>query len=378
MQFSFLIPAAGCLAHLATAAFLFAVPRAPAYVRLLGMLSLLMAAVTAGLAGVSAAPDEESALFRFYLMRHALFFAMPVFVHFALRLSGRGDRALLILLYIFALLLAIAMNVTYWSGSRLLIEGARLYDWGYFPVAGPGARFVFVPFALLCGATGIYVLLRPRTPALGVSTLSVALLALLWWFGFVTNLLALLGLNALPLGSVSDTILTVVLAALLTQRFALRPAGRVFLFVTALLASLAVSLLVMWLLLLFVPKDSPNVSVWIAAGGILGGAAAVFAFEFWFRAAASVKTMRDDRPLFTLLQTRYGLSYQQARICELVDAGRSRPDIRASLGITDGKLRNHFSHIYELLLDETEPESRGAGDRLQRLTVFLRDLQRET
>ncbi len=377
MRFSFLIPAAGCLAHLAAAAFLFAVPRAPAYVRLLATLSLLMAGVAAGLAGIAVAPNEEAALFRFYLLRHALFFAMPVFVHFAMRLSGRADRRLPGVLYACAALLTIAVNLAYWGGSRVLIEGARLYDWGYFPIAGAGARYVFVPFALLCGGLGIYVLLRPRTPAGVVSTMSVALLALLWWFGFATNLLALLGLNGLPLGSVIDTMLTVVLASLLTKRFALRPAGRFFLFLTALLASLACALLLMWLLLLFMPDDSLYDATWIAVGGFAGGAAAVLAFEFWFRSGAMI-ARREDRPLFTVLQTRFGLSYQQARICELVDAGKSRPAIRESLGITDGTLRNHLSHIYELLLDENEPESRGAGDRLQRLTVFLRDLQRQT
>lgn len=73
------------------------------------------------------------------------------------------------------------------------------------------------------------------------------------------------------------------------------------------------------------------------------------------------------RPLFTLLQTRYGLTYREAEICCLVESGLGRQEIAARLGITGGVLKLHLHSIYIKCFGK-EDRTR---EKYQKLTVFL-------
>ncbi|MCB1171276.1 MAG: hypothetical protein KDK25_13110, partial [Leptospiraceae bacterium] len=72
------------------------------------------------------------------------------------------------------------------------------------------------------------------------------------------------------------------------------------------------------------------------------------------------------RPIFVVLQRDYGLTYQEARICEMLLEGLGRPKIEKALDIGGGTLRNHLTSIYGKTIDIEEPESEQSRDKLQR------------
>lgn len=84
------------------------------------------------------------------------------------------------------------------------------------------------------------------------------------------------------------------------------------------------------------------------------------------------RSRAEYRPPFARLQTDFGLTYREATICELIDAGYSRPEILGKLGIMPGTLKAQLNSIFrKTLLRDSQS---GGRDKLQRLTVFLRSL----
>ncbi|TGM60251.1 PAS domain-containing protein [Leptospira adleri] len=81
--------------------------------------------------------------------------------------------------------------------------------------------------------------------------------------------------------------------------------------------------------------------------------------------------VKAKESLFPKLQKEYGLTYQEAKICELLVAGQTRESLVQQLGVHSGTLKNHLKAIYRKTIEKDLAEPGQGRDKLQRLTVFL-------
>ncbi|XMT33257.1 PAS domain S-box protein [Leptospira interrogans] len=75
--------------------------------------------------------------------------------------------------------------------------------------------------------------------------------------------------------------------------------------------------------------------------------------------------------LFPQLQREYGLTCQEAKICERLVAGQTRACLIQQLGVHSGTLKNHLKAIYRKTIEKDLPQPGQGRDKLQRLTMFL-------
>lgn len=89
----------------------------------------------------------------------------------------------------------------------------------------------------------------------------------------------------------------------------------------------------------------------------------------------TVKKENVKRPLFTRLQTEYGLTYQQAQICCALVEGKSRTIIAEDLEISLNTLKKHLSEIYNKTINKLDSNEIPSQEKLQKLTVFLHSIK---
>ncbi|EKR64618.1 MULTISPECIES: PAS domain-containing protein [Leptospira] len=75
--------------------------------------------------------------------------------------------------------------------------------------------------------------------------------------------------------------------------------------------------------------------------------------------------------LFSQLQKDYGLTCQEAKICERLVAGQTRASLIQQLGVHSGTLKNHLKAIYRKTIEKDLAQPGQGRDKLQRLTMFL-------
>jgi DNA-binding CsgD family transcriptional regulator len=93
------------------------------------------------------------------------------------------------------------------------------------------------------------------------------------------------------------------------------------------------------------------------------------------REAALPEIKAASTPLFVILQTKFGLTYQEAQICAEIDEGSSRGEIARKLAIRASTLKIHLRSIYAKTIERNGRPLRASRDKLQRLTIFLKRLQ---
>ncbi len=81
------------------------------------------------------------------------------------------------------------------------------------------------------------------------------------------------------------------------------------------------------------------------------------------------------RPIFTILQKEYNLTYQQAQVCSALIDGKSRTIIADELGISVNTLKKHLSEIYSKTINKVENTEVPSQEKLQKLTIFLHNLK---
>ena len=387
MQESFIVPAAAALANLAVILFLFAsrgssksfaLPStkhirhdSAVYARPLLVLYGALFGWNLGVAFMISAPNAELAWFYLFCMRHFLFSMPPAFLWFALRVSGRSNRWLPALAWMFAAGFLVFAAITYWTGSRILIEEIRQYDWGYFPRASTLARTLLGALVLGCLVPAFFALLRPVASrvVVGPGPRWLALLFGIWWLAIMTAFLPLAGVDFFPMGGGFDALLGLMIAIYLRGGRDLRFAWLRTL--AGMLASASSGIMIGFLVREFL-LPAPAVATGLV--GAIMAFVALLVFQRWFVLAAAAPSA-PDAALFARLQTEYGLTYQEARICEALHAGQRRSDLVSELGISDGTFRNHLREIYRKTVDLVEGPSEVSRDKLQRLTVFLKKLQ---
>ncbi len=78
-----------------------------------------------------------------------------------------------------------------------------------------------------------------------------------------------------------------------------------------------------------------------------------------------------NKSLFTVLQTKYSLTYIESSIAFLISEGYSRNDICKKLNIATETIKKHLNSVYKKTIG-TEPDHGSSGrDKFQRVTVFL-------
>jgi DNA-binding CsgD family transcriptional regulator len=92
----------------------------------------------------------------------------------------------------------------------------------------------------------------------------------------------------------------------------------------------------------------------------------------------TIKSIPKDfvrRPIFTILQKEYNLTYQQAQVCSALMDGKSRTIIAKELDISANTLKKHLSEIYSKTINKIENRDVPAQEKLQKLTIFLHNLK---
>ncbi|TGK36428.1 PAS domain S-box protein [Leptospira gomenensis] len=85
----------------------------------------------------------------------------------------------------------------------------------------------------------------------------------------------------------------------------------------------------------------------------------------------SDETTKVRESLFPKLQRDFGLTYQEAKICDLLVEGQTRENLVKQLGVHAGTLKNHLKSIYRKTIERNLAEPGQGRDKLQRLTLFL-------
>lgn len=86
---------------------------------------------------------------------------------------------------------------------------------------------------------------------------------------------------------------------------------------------------------------------------------------------------RLARPLFVLLQTHHRLTYQEARLCELLRNGVPRSEIARQMGISANTLKKHLANIYEKTINIEGAAAAPPQEKLLRLSVFLQEIEKK-
>ncbi|MCR9143719.1 MAG: hypothetical protein NXI24_15840 [bacterium] len=413
MEFAYVLPAAAFLADLAVLLFLVSDWRSGVDRPLLAMY-VCLTGWNLCVALMISAPTPEQAWFYLFCMRNFLFLTPPAFLWFSLRVSGRSTRWPPLLALMYALAFMTLAASTYFSGSRLLIEEIRLYDWGYFPYTAPLARVLLGTLFAGCLLPAFIALLWPRKLPAEIqgrvrrARFWLPALFVTWWLSLLVASLPLTGIDIVPPGSAMDAIVGLTIAIYLrgrrsdtngnraddsanasgaTQR---RTVSSGFVRSTALFANLAGMLASLsfgvFVTFFFLEFLLPAQAVATGLAGAITAFVALLVFQRWFSGGsdspgdfdhsgnARPANRNDDRPLFVKLQSDYGLTYQEAVICTQLHEGLRRSAIVTKLGVTNGTFRNHLSEVYRKTVDAIETPALRSRDKLQRLTVFLKNL----
>lgn len=318
-----------------------------------------------GLVFVYGAPDAASARTALYCMHHVQFFLPWAFVLLAADISAREASAWTRFFFVATLVVLVAENLSYWNGDGWFVREMRRFDWGYYPLAGPLGALYFLLTA--GGATvGFYFLLRPVRILYARAYRRLTLIFVLFWIAGASNLIPVTGLPLFPVGNAVDTVLALFVLKILMGAAA--PAGGLYQ-VGRVLSALSGAVLAAWFMLAWAPL--PGAAANLIAASLLASLATLGLFLATGQ-AANETVEQPFTPLFVRLQREYRLTYQEARICCELQAGRTRAELSARLNVAPGTLKNHLLSIYRKTLHrEGQGESR---EQLQRLTVFLHRL----
>lgn len=84
------------------------------------------------------------------------------------------------------------------------------------------------------------------------------------------------------------------------------------------------------------------------------------------------------KPIFTILQTEYQLTYKEAMVCNELLKGKSRNEVSEIMGISLNTLKKHLSEIYQKTIKKVkENEDLPSQEKLQKLTIFLNSLNQK-
>ena len=321
--------------------------------------------------------SAKEAEFALFLLRH-FFFSLPVlFLIFAVQLTDSPRKWILPALVYTALLIALA-DLDYLFQLHWLLDRMEKHSWGYFPRGQNAGIVALAMLAIYCIGMSFWLMLGPGSqrsrgeqglasgPTGAREMTTISWLFALWWAGIILSMLPFVGFSVFPPGPSLDAILSAIIGALLTRQHRSSRMSRLLRSVSGLFASLALGTLAGWLALALFAALNPLVLVLAVSLASLLGLAG------WNHLSRNAFRFR---PIFVLLQEDYELTYEQARICEMLLDGLDRNQMEKRLSVGSGTFRNHLTSIYSKTIDIEDPGAEQSRDKLQRLTVFLSRLQ---
>lgn len=375
LQYYFMIPLAGFLADSAIIILLLVNRSHKKYFWSLLWLYATLAFWNLGVMYLVLAQTESEAKFALYVLHHFIATVPVAFMRIALYASGRKPNWASAAANIWFVLILAIVEYSYWltPNDTIFISGVARYNWGYYPVIGPGAAFYSL-LTVFCVGMGFYYLHRPLQP--GAFVKKVGLIFVLFWLGLITSHLPVFGIDVFPLGNATDAIISVFLAQVVFEKEAFKPSARKYLQWAGVLAAIAVAMIFSWFVTEFVVSVPQTLAVLLTVVSVVP---AIVYFQRFFRAAGNRKAeaVSGDRPLFLQLQSDYTLTYQEATLCELLIAGCSRNEISRRMDISANTLKVHLSAVYRKTIDKENMVPSATREKLQRLTVFLHDLQKK-
>ncbi|TGK33886.1 LuxR family transcriptional regulator [Leptospira gomenensis] len=312
----------------------------------------------ASTAAMCISSTEETILAWWIFQCHSFFLLSPVLVGMASFCTG---RRILNPFTIFVFVAAILADFLCSSMPRMIIGGFRWFSFGTAPLLSPIGGIIGAGIHLLSLSVCIYLFVRPVQWNTFFEKKFFVGVFLFWWSALFLNFFPMYGFDVPPLHPVVDATLSVTLSVYLNRY----NAGKLGLFRIGanILISIAVGVTIG---MLFWPALEWLVHRELYVTAVAALCASSFLSFLWFRAEDGEAEIILSKAGFNLEE--YGLSKQEIRICELLEAGHSRTFIQLILNVSNGTLRNHLKNIYAKVLPESTST---AKDQLQRLTVFL-------
>ncbi|MBM9500667.1 LuxR family transcriptional regulator [Leptospira sp. 201903071] len=354
MEIFFIVPIMAALANVSC--LIENIGRDHRFHKLMTVFYLAIGVQNASTAALCTASTEELGLAWWIFQCHSFFILSPVLVGMASFCTG---RKILNRFTIFVFVIALVFDFLCASFPRVFIAGFKSFSFGLAPLVSPIGGTIGIGIHVLSMCVCIYFFLRPVQWNVFFEKRFFVGVFLFWWSALFTNFLPLYGMDFPPLHPVADAALSVILSVYLNRYNAGRPS--LFRIGANILISIAIGVTIgmfFWSIL----KSVPFREIYVAA--ISSFSACSFMAFLLFH---SYKT-EELISVPNLGLDGYGLSKQEIRICELIEAGHSRTFIQLILNVSNGTLRNHLKNIYAKVLPESKSTSK---DQLQRLTIFL-------
>lgn len=372
-----MIPFAGFLADLSVLLLLFSLAgRWRNYWPLIGYYSA-MSLWNLSVSGLFLIDTEIHAHWILYITHHFIPFYSLTFLWAAMHFSGRTWNWAVHIANVMPLMLCVILEYSFWftPDDKLFISGVQRYSWGYYPIIGPGAKFYTV-MSFYCFLLGAYYYWN--SPKKDQAFRTTRFYLLLAWLGISTSFLPTFGVDIFPLGNASDAIISIFMAAALFRRENLNPRARIYFKVAGGSAAIAVMLIFSWIFsdLLHVAGKVGTVLTTVA-----GAALGIFCYQVFYRPGSPVCELRPgatESPVFAQLQVCHSLTYQESTICAYLLEGQTRAQICYAAGISMNTLKVHLSSIYRKTIDADALFASSSRDKLQRLTVFLKNLEKNS
>ncbi|RHX89450.1 LuxR family transcriptional regulator [Leptospira stimsonii] len=355
MEIFFIVPIMAVLANVSC--FIENIRRDHRFHKLMTVFYLAIGVQNATTAAICASTSEEMGMAFWVFNCHSFFILSPVLVGMASFCTG---RRILNRFTIFVFIVALACDFFCSSFPRMIISGFKSFHFGLAPLLSPIGGSLGIGIHVLAMGVCIYFFIKPVQWNVFFEKRFFVGVFLFWWLALFTNFVPLFGIDIPPLHPVADSALSVVLSVYLNRY----NVGKTSLLRIAanILISIAIGVTIgmfFWSVFKFLPFRE----IYVTAISSLS-ACSFMAFLFFH----SYKSEEIPTIVQSLNLDGYGLSKQEIRICELLEAGHSRTFIQLILNVSNGTLRNHLKNIYAKVLPESKSTSK---DQLQRLTIFL-------
>ncbi len=297
------------------------------------------------------------------------------FLRIAFALSGQPKNLASHIADFLTIVILVILEYSFWftAGDTLFISGLQKYNWGYYPLLGGGAALYAFSNAY-CVVVGFYLLSLPQQDT--AFTKRMRFIFIVFWLGALTCHLPVFGVEIFPLGNASEAAVCVFFAKALFETGHLPATSHKYLRIAGGIAAIAAALVFSWIINeFFVPVDKV-LNVFLTSGSAL---IAIVFFQRFFRSSGPQLGTgeKNTESLFAHLQVAYNLTYQEATLCCLIADGLSRSAIAKKMQLSPNTLKVHLSSIYRKTIGRDNTPASPAKDKLQRLTVFLHEVDKK-
>jgi DNA-binding CsgD family transcriptional regulator len=321
------------------------------------------------------AKSQSEAKLILFVAHHIIVLIPWAFLRIAFALSGRSKNLASRISDLLTIIVLIILEYSFWftADDTAFISGLHKYNWGYYPLLGSGAA-VYSFSNVYCIVVGFYLLSHPQQDAAFAKRMR--LIFIVFWLGALTSHLPVFGVEIFPLGNATDAVVSVFFAKALFEAGHLPSSVQKYLLVAGGIAATAAALIFSWIIHEFFVTVNKVLNVFLTSGSAL---VAIVFFQRFFRPTGPQQEAerKSNESLFAHLQVAYQLTYREATLCCLIADGVSRSAIAKKMNLSPNTLKVHLSSIYRKTIGRDHASVTQAKDKLQRLTVFLHDVDKK-